>query len=138
VRLQLKLNDDTLSDVCTKSVTALSGTWVTIWGYVFSDDNCNSIKDGAENGISGVPVRITKTSDWSTYATTNTDGGGKFSYTTLLNSLIEMTVNMTSPSGYKSHPTHVVLSSLMGYGKNTNVQKDIPQVPYASVGQCSF
>ena len=94
--------------------------------------------DSSESGIDSVPVRITKTSDYSTYGTANTDGSGKYSYTTLLNDLIEMTVTMTSPSGYKSHPTHVIGNSLMGYGKNTNVQMNIPQVPNASVGQCSF
>lgn len=138
VRLQLKLSDDTLTGVCTKSVTTPSGTWITIWGHVFSDNNCSGFMDEYESGIANVPVRITNTSNYSTYATTNTDGSGKYSYTTLLNDLIEMTVSMTSPPGYKSHPTHVIGSNLMGYGKNTNVQKNIPQVPYASVGQCSF
>ena len=138
VRLQLKLSDNTFTNACIKNISAPSGTWITIWGYVFSDNNCSGFMDSSESGIVDVPVRITKISDYSTYGTTNTDGGGKFSYNSLLNELIEMTVTMTSPSGYKSHPTHIIGSSLMGYGKNTNVQMNIPQVPYASVGQCSF
>jgi len=138
VRLQLKLSDDTLTDVCTKNITAPTGTWITIWGYVFSDNNCSGFMDSSESGIAGVPVRITKTSDYSTYGTADTDGNGKFSYSTLLNEQIEMTVTMTSPPGYKSHPTYVAGNYLMGYGKNTNVQINIPQVPYSSVSQCSF
>jgi len=138
VRLQLKLSDGTLTDVCIKNVTAPTGTWVTIWGYVFSDDNCNGFRDGSESGIAGVSVRIHRTSDYSVYGTADTDGSGKYSYSTLLNGQIELTVTMTSPPGYKSHPTYVAGNYLMGYGKNTNVQINIPQVPYSSVNQCSI
>jgi len=94
--------------------------------------------DSPESGIGNVPVRITNVSNYSTYATVNTDGSGKFTYTTLLSELIEMTADMVSPSEYSSHPTHVAGSHLMGYEKNTNVQINIPQVPNANVGQCSF
>jgi hypothetical protein len=58
---------------------AVFGWFGTLIGTVFNDTNANGIIDGAEKGISGVPVNLHFT-DGSLYGTATTDADGNYAF----------------------------------------------------------
>lgn len=111
-------------------------------GTIYEDKNCNASRDSGENPIS-VPADVTLWDEaggrvlWPE----TSDSSGKFSFNFSFfpspDSTVTVSVNVVSPSGYKSPPSYSPqVFSLNRQNNSANVE--IPQVPVADIGNCSI
>lgn len=137
VKLQLKMSDGEITPTCSKTVTVPMGIiTLRLSGQVYSDNNCNAVKEAGEQGVSGVTVNIIKLPEYSMYTTLTSDSNGNYNLSRVVDpqgSLYIQPSPVAAP-GYKINADSqaVSLSS-----DNLSASQDLPLVPYGSIGLCS-
>lgn len=134
-KLQLKMSDGKITNVCSKSVTVPSGFTVKLTGRVYEDINCNDMQEPNEKGISGVTINIFNIPAWTIYTTITSDSNGYYDLTRILNPGDSLTIQPApiAAYGYKINADNHTTTLNSAYPSG-NI--DLPQVPAANIGQC--
>lgn len=117
------------------------GTLV-IKGNVYSDDNCNFLKDWNEQSLSGVEVNILRIPEYTLLTKQITDANGNYSYSMTRvdkNPSITLKVAPVSPSGYElanAIANNKTYATVTLNADQSSVFVYFPELPYKSMYSC--
>lgn len=145
VRLQLKISDGTMTNVCTKTInipvsqTPGIGITVRLTGKVYRDANCSNMKDPDEEGIPGATINLIKLPEYTIYSTLTTDSNGNYSFSGLVSSQdnLSLLLGHIAAWGYSIPPTFG--EKVANLNSNQPSQTiDLPQVPTENLSLCAL
>lgn len=145
VRLQIKMSEGGMTDVCTKTVTvpvadqSVANVSVRLNGQAYRDINCSNSQDSGEEGVSGVAVNLFKLPEYYIYQTLTTDSNGNYNFSGIIgaNDVLSLEVSYVAATGYKISPSFGYL--VRNLNKTSSSQTaNLPLVPNESVGLCAL
>lgn len=145
VKLQVKLSNGQVTDVCTKSINVPVGIQVSFTGTVFKDVNCNDMREPSEQGISGMVIRFFK-QEGGLYKNVTSDGSGNYNLTTNLPTGDSLTIQPSPDLNNGNDPSIVTMSAYkihynVPYAtlnqNQSSINKDVPLVPTENISSCT-
>ncbi len=146
-KLQIKISNGQVTDICSKTISVPVGISVSFTGTVFKDNNCNDRREPDEPGISGMPLNFDK-QDYTFYKTISSNSDGSFNLTVNIPSNDFLTIapfpdlnkysNVTDPSVVSYSPFKIhynVPFATLGSGEKT-INKDVPLIPSENLSSC--